>query len=577
MSGGRIGSFVRLAVCLLAAAVSWPAGLSSARAATCTTAPDKTGVANSKLRLALDSPVVWQTRGGEIRFTITGIDLTKDPPPAVVACMRWKERDLAGPAPAQAANNASGPAGATQNRPGPAAWTQDMQIIPTRIGATADKSGTIFAVTVPYLEDRPAAVQASLFGAIPAAELRVIVSDTAASPTVQLDATHDIGITSKRFALCLAVLFVAAAAKILYCFASRIGVPGRDPVLRIISSSSGWASLAQFQIVLWTLVIGAGSVYVMTLTGGLIAISSGTLILLGIAGGAAVGSQIKSGQDKQPNPTLAPPGQVTNLGANGPTGDTWIRLSWQPPNGGGLPDAYCVQYRHNAAAPGPWINATIAVTKPSFTLVGLAATVAYDVQVSALNAGGSSTPLMVANVATTAAAPALPHGVPAQVTGLSRSGFPAARNIGLVWQPQAGVRYTVEYRAHDSDQIWQASHTNISTNSATVDRLRANTDYDFRVFASNNNGSGQYSEIVPVTTGTRIPRWSDIVSDTDQAPEIDVTRVQMLFFTVISAFFVAMTIGTSSTIPEIPDSYVTLMGISNGVYLTAKFTKSGRG
>jgi hypothetical protein len=40
---------------------------------------------------------------------------------------------------------------------------------------------------------------------------------------------------------------------------------------------------------------------------------------------------------------------------------------------------------------------------------------------------------------------------------------------------------------------------------------------------------------------------------------------------VVSAIFVALKIIDSSTIPEIPDSYVTLMGISNGVYLTAKF------
>lgn len=318
--------------------------------------------------------------------------------------------------------------------------------------------------------------------------------------------------------------------------------------------------------------IGAGSVYVMTLTGGLITITSGTLILLGIAGGSALGSQIKADQQQQPDTTLAPPGQVSNLGRSGPPGDTWMTLSWLRPNGGSAPDAYCVQYRPNAGA-GPWINASIAVTTPRLMLVGLVPNTAYDVQVFALNGGGSSAPMTVTNIGTTAAAPLLPANVPAPVSGLALNGAPGPRKMPLAWGQQAGSRFIVEYRAHDSDDIWQVSHTNLRTTSAKVPRLKSNTDYDFRVYASNAVGSGPYSDILRATTGLRIPRWSDIVCDTDRAPEIDVTRVQMLFFTVISAFFVAMTIGTSSTIPEIPDSYVTLMGISNGVYLGAKFVR----
>jgi hypothetical protein len=53
----------------------------------------------------------------------------------------------------------------------------------------------------------------------------------------------------------------------------------------------------------------------------------------------------------------------------------------------------------------------------------------------------------------------------------------------------------------------------------------------------------------------------------------NLTRVQMLFFTVISAFFVAFSIIDTGTIPEIDPTYVALMGISNGVYVTAKFVR----
>jgi hypothetical protein len=48
----------------------------------------------------------------------------------------------------------------------------------------------------------------------------------------------------------------------------------------------------------------------------------------------------------------------------------------------------------------------------------------------------------------------------------------------------------------------------------------------------------------------------------------------MLFFTVIVALFVVLRILASDEIPTIPNEYLLLMGISNGVYLTAKFIPS---
>jgi hypothetical protein len=68
-----------------------------------------------------------------------------------------------------------------------------------------------------------------------------------------------------------------------------------------------------------------------------------------------------------------------------------------------------------------------------------------------------------------------------------------------------------------------------------------------------------------------VPQWSDLVTDTDRATEIDVTRVQMLFFTMISASFVALRILVDGFIPEVGPTYVQLMRLSNGLYLTAKF------
>ena len=48
-------------------------------------------------------------------------------------------------------------------------------------------------------------------------------------------------------------------------------------------------------------------------------------------------------------------------------------------------------------------------------------------------------------------------------------------------------------------------------------------------------------------------------------------RMQMLFFTLITAIFVGLKVLISGEIPDIPPGFLLLMGISNGVYLTAKF------
>jgi hypothetical protein len=50
-----------------------------------------------------------------------------------------------------------------------------------------------------------------------------------------------------------------------------------------------------------------------------------------------------------------------------------------------------------------------------------------------------------------------------------------------------------------------------------------------------------------------------------------VTRLQMLFFTVLIALFVSIHVIDSFEIPEIPSSFLGLMGLSNGVYLLKKF------
>jgi len=467
-----------------------------------------------------------QAPGGTIVFSINGLD--GQPSKSVTAGMRLQD---------------------------PKASKDWLQLMPIRLGETEDKSGILYSVTIPADFKLPSALD-SIF---PAADLKVTVAQLSPTQAPVMDAVRTINLSRRWLALFAALVFVAVAAFILYRFALFLNVPGTG-VLLIISSANGWASLAQFQILLWTLVIGGGAVYVMILKGPLIEITNGALWLLGISGAATLGSQLKSSQQAQSVQAFTRPGKIDNLAPADRT-ESEVTLSWQTPSDGGAPDAYTVQYREKGDA--YWSTAGSVVNMRRFRLVGLKPDTDYDLQVFATNAAGSGPPAP-SGVHTEKANISTPVGV----GGLGSNGSVASDSVPLRWDAVEGAKYRVEYRAHDSDEPWRNFGEEIDNPSVTVSGLTANTFYDFRVFADT---SVTPSDIYRETTGPRKPRWSDIVTDTNRPAEIDVTRVQMLFFTVISAFFVAKNIYFGGVIPEIPSTYVTLMGISNGVYITAKF------
>jgi hypothetical protein len=63
------------------------------------------------------------------------------------------------------------------------------------------------------------------------------------------------------------------------------------------------------------------------------------------------------------------------------------------------------------------------------------------------------------------------------------------------------------------------------------------------------------------------PEWADLVIPNRGSGEIDVTRLQMLAFTLIVAAFVVVKVVADYEIPTIPESFLVLLGISNGVYV----------
>ncbi|WP_229743985.1 fibronectin type III domain-containing protein, partial [Aliidongia dinghuensis] len=388
--------------------------------------PDAPPGGNQKFRLAVNQAnvgdgaqgqgtslsshgAVWQPRGGEITFTITDGNGGPIPPMSIVTCFRWH--------------------GAKDDN----AWMPSS--LPLRIVSTGQGSIT-YAARVPQLPNAPLEWWNRIaaggheedyvgFGMVPLADLRVVATSTAAPAAApaadwkSLDVIQPIGVTSGLFSFLVAGLGIGLAWAVLYKFGSWRQVPGNDIVLKLISTKSGVASLSQLQIILWTFVVGASGIYVMALSGDLIDISNGTLVLLGITGAATVGSKLQSHQEDQagnPPPRAAPPpavpavpGAITALGlapGSAPT-DSEVRLVWPPPVGGGPPARYSVQYRVNGQAGAAWSIASSTVTATVLTVVGLSPNTVYDFQVFAVNASGPGAPSPILTPAATAA-PAVP-------------------------------------------------------------------------------------------------------------------------------------------------------------------------
>lgn len=497
----------------------------------------------------------YQGRGGDIHFTVSG-DLKSQPEMRARLC--WKP--------------ATPPVNDESCR-------VDLQL--RRLKEIQDPPGVAYVVTIPRsFRDPPTGTEENLFGIVPIAELTITAGDD------KVLAVREIGVTDRTCAAVAAVIAVLGAGIGFYRFAIYLGVPGpKLPTttgiggglvslvrgysvpLRLISTSNGWASLSQFQIILWTFVIGAGAVYVMSLTMSLITISIGTLALLGIAGATTVLAELKTSQGSQTPPTVASPGKVTYLAPKGEPREREIVANWYPPIGSTAPITYLVQYL-DPAAPGVWRMACRALRATSLRIVGLSPGTAYQLRVVAANSAGTGPDETIA--APTAAATGQPQ--PPSITGLQMPDGRTGTSIQLAWNKKDSATYVLQKRLHDSDADWDTvALAEPSNPKTTVTNLIPNTAYDFRVRTV--DALDAWSQVETFSTGIRTPKWSDLVTDTDRPAEIDVTRVQMLFFTAISAVFVALNIVETGTIPEIDQTYVTLMGISNGVYVTTKFVR----
>ena len=403
----------------------------------------------------------------------------------------------------------------------------------------------------------------------PTAELRLV---TTGNGDPGVDVVLPLKISSTFWASVIALIFTLVFWLICYVIARLRKIPGegfKGGVLKIVVNKHGYASLSQFQIMLWTLVVGTSAIYVVVLTGTLIDINATILGLLGIAGAATLLSKTKSSaQDKETAPASKEPkpGGVVDLQVCGQPAGTQAVLAWKPPVAGGVPDHYEIQYRLSGQG-AAWTTAQDLATESPLTVVGLVANNTYDFQVFAVNTAGEKTGRILQLIHTPAAGPA---NVP-QVQNVEAIA-PKQDTITVTWAGLAPSPdcYVVRCR-EDGTGTWVCARVVAgSVTQCDVSGLWPDTNYEFDVSAVTSGQKGIASNIVSNRTAWRQPQYSDLLLSED-GKEIDVSRIQMLFFTVITAGFVLFKIYNSQAIPEIPESFLLLMGISNGVYLGAKF------
>jgi len=218
----------------------------------------------------------WQPPGGEISFTVRSF--TQMPPDALVlVCFRWKRNFE----------------------------RQDPFITARPLHLDLTDGGRLLKVTVVVPSNLPKPPPrfsgdgdyTGLF-LVPLADVRILIlgKNADGSPLVAADVSHEVGISSPLWATLITSGCVLGAFALLTLICHRrlrpLGLDDLDPFIRIITTRNGYGSLSRLQMVVWTFVVAASAVYVMVLSGELIEVTTGTLVLLGISGAVTVGSTL---------------------------------------------------------------------------------------------------------------------------------------------------------------------------------------------------------------------------------------------------------------------------------------------
>ena len=528
---------------------------------------------------AISTPVVlhilpstyWQPVGGDIKFELRGV---RQPPATLDVYFVWKDIPARGEA-----------------RPGES-LTPDtdrlsrckpsLRVIQIRSTDPAgnDLKTYTYAARVPELDTPDEGVlgvegvwHRSWTSLVPQADFYVsatVADEATPGKLVSIMLPTTVGVTTPWVAFVIAGAAFLLGAGVLSAWSTSRRVRGGH-ALRIISTPTGVASLSQFQIILWTAVIGTGVLYVMLLSGNLIDVPAPTLELLGVTGFTLVTSKLVS-DAAAPAPRASLPGIPAAVAVLDKPAEGSVTLTWSPPSGSSEAASYIVESREGGT--GPWLEQGRGIGVPPYPVGGLAPATAYQFRVRASGPDGEPGPASAIVSVTTAASHAAAAAArsPASARSLSARAIGDA-NVMLTWLPDGSPApggYTIQYR-RGGNLAWTTYAVGaISPRRTLGDLFDYATAYEFRVFSRQGDAVSQPSNVARVVTIRRIPHWADLVMSSRASTEVDMARVQMLIFTTVAAVFTAITVISIGEIPTIPGGELALIGLSNGVYLSSK-------
>jgi hypothetical protein len=273
----RVRSGVGVLLLALAVLLTIP-GIATA---TCPTTITQGISKNTAVYLNVVPDTTWRPRGGEVWFQLT----SPTPFDQVQVCFSWPD--------------------GTGLRP-----STIVRRVPPAEAPVADDHTVTYAALVPELPDvgkqwwervwdTTNQTPATGLGTVPIA-LMAVQAGSGATPVILV---QQVGITSVVAATVLVLLLLIAVYVLLWAIADRRaqGATRRwgGSLLWLVTGTDGFASLSQFQIVLWTITVAACAAYVMALSGTLIDLPAGVLVLLGIASGAALVARVPSKMDNR--------------------------------------------------------------------------------------------------------------------------------------------------------------------------------------------------------------------------------------------------------------------------------------
>jgi hypothetical protein len=260
---------------LLALVCAWGTAQAASPAPTCGMARTINSVANGPITVWVNPSTGWQPRGGKVLVEARSNDVVLNGL-HYIACFTWDRLDPTTYVPREPSQD----------------WTDGaVEIRPSTTAGLVN-----LGITIPNLRSSPSWIISRLLrgdpftgmGMVPVSTLRIIGFDK--DNIVLTDVIRPIGITSIVAALVIAIGTMALALYIIHVFVATKSdsLNGAwltfDWLLRLSRMPDGRASLSGFQVLIWTLVIAGGSIYVMALSGDLVDLPPGALTVLGIAG-----------------------------------------------------------------------------------------------------------------------------------------------------------------------------------------------------------------------------------------------------------------------------------------------------